>query len=137
MCTSFSACITILRFTGFFVATETTLKAGLQHLENELYHVVFVDAPLDNYDETQILTMFQENHLFQKIFVFLFSSVNFDNIELDKWKKHGLYSYLKKPVKRSVMIHALDDVYMKINFTNSQEQDCHQLLEFSYFEDFG
>ncbi len=110
----------MLRIKGFFVTATTTFKAGLQHLENELYHVVFVDAPLDDYNEKQILTMFQENQVFQKSFVFLLSSVDFDNIELDKWKKHGLYSYLKKPVKRSVIMQALDDVYTKINFTASQ-----------------
>ena len=110
----------LLRIKGFFVATKTTFKAGLQHLENKLYHVVFVDAPLDDYDEKQILTMLQKNQVFSKTFVFLFSSVDFDNVELDKWKKHGLYSYLKKPVKRSVIMQALDDVYTKINFTTSK-----------------
>jgi len=110
----------MLRIKGFFVTATTTFKAGLQHLENELYHVVFVDAPLDDYNEKQILTMFQENQVFQKSFVFLLSSVDFDNIELDKWKKHGLYSYLKKPVKRSIVIQALNDVQVKTNFTNSQ-----------------
>ena len=79
----------LLRIKGFFVATKTTFKAGLQHLENKLYHVVFVDAPLDDYDEKQILTMLQKNQVFSKTFVFLFSSVDFDNIELDKWKKHS------------------------------------------------
>jgi len=110
----------MLRIKGFFVATETTFKTGLQHLENKLYHVAFVDAPLDDYDEKQILTMLQENQVFHKTFVFLFSSVDFDNIELDKWKKRGLYSYLQKPVKRSVIMKTLDDLYTKINFTTSQ-----------------
>ena len=105
---------------GFFVTAESTFKAGLQHLENELYHVVFVDAPLDNYTEEQILTSLKENHVFQKTTVFLFSSVDFDNVELDEWKKEGLYSYLKKPVKRSVIMKALDDVRTKINFTSPQ-----------------
>ena len=110
----------LLRIKGFFVAVNTTFNAGLQNLQNELYHVVFVDAPLDGYDNKQILTMLQKNQIFQKTFVFLFSSVDFDKIELDKWKNQGLYSYLKKPVKRSVMIQALDDVYKQINFTTPQ-----------------
>ncbi|MDH3488287.1 MAG: response regulator [Nitrosopumilus sp.] len=110
----------LLRTKGFFVTAESTFKAGLQHLENELYHVVFVDAPLDNYTEKQILTSLKENHVFQKTTVFLFSSVDFNNIELDEWKKEGLYSYLKKPVKRSTIIKALDDIRVKINFTSPQ-----------------
>ena len=110
----------LLRTKGFFVTAESTFKAGIQHLENELYHVVFVDAPLDDYAEKQILTSLKENHIFQKTAVFLFSSVDFDNVELDEWKKEGLYSYLKKPVKRSVIMKALDDVRTKINFTSPQ-----------------
>ena len=108
----------LLRIKGFSVTTEATLKAGLQNLENESYHAVFVDAPLDNYNEKQILTILQENQVFQKTNVFLFSGV--DVFELDKWKKQGLYSHLKKPVRRSIIIKALDDVRMKILSTDSQ-----------------
>ena len=108
----------LLRIKGFSVTTETTLKAGLQNLENESYHAVFVDAPLEDYNGKQILTILQENQVFQKTNVFLFSGV--DVFELDKWKKHGLCSYLKKPVKRGIILKALDDVRMKILSTDSQ-----------------
>lgn len=108
----------LLRIKGFSVTTETTLKAGLQNLENESYHAVFVDAPLDNYNGKQILTILQENQVFQKTNVFLFSGM--DVLELDKWEKQGLYSYLKKPVKRSAIIKALEDVRMKTLSTDSQ-----------------
>ena len=110
----------MLQIKGFFVTTETTIKAGLYRLDNESYDVVFVDAPLDNYDGKQILTLLQENQIFQKTTVYLFSGVDFDNIELDEWKKCGLHSYLKKPVKRSVIMKVLDDVRMQINFINFQ-----------------
>ncbi|MDH3313542.1 MAG: response regulator [Nitrosopumilus sp.] len=109
----------ILRVKGFFVTTETTFKEGVEHLKNESYNAVFVDAPLDDFDGKQILTLLQENHVFEKTNVFLFSSVDFNNIELDEWKKEGLYSHLKKPVKRSTVIKALEDLPTKINFTSA------------------
>ena len=108
----------MLRTKGFSVTTETTLKEGLQHLENESYHAVFVDVPIEEYNEKQILSTLQENQVFQKTNVFLFSSV--DVVELDKWKKHGLHSYLKKPVKPSVILKALEDVPTKMPYTDSQ-----------------
>ncbi|MDH3191869.1 MAG: response regulator [Nitrosopumilus sp.] len=110
----------LLRIKGFSVTTETTFKEGLKHLNNETYDTVFVDAPLDDYDENHILTLFQKNQVFQKTFVFLFSAIDFDKIELNKWKKHGLYSFLKKPVKHNVIIKALDDLRMKKNLIASE-----------------
>ena len=108
-----------LQTKGFSVTTENTLKAGLYDLENRSYDAVFVDAPLNNYDGKQILNTFHKNQVFQKTAVCLFSGVNFDNIELDEWKKCGLHSYLKKPVKRSVIMRVLDDVRTQTNFTDS------------------
>jgi len=108
----------LLRTKGFSATTETMLKAGLQYLENESYHAVFVDVPIEGYNEKQILAMLQENQVFQKTNVFLFSGV--DVFELDKWKKQGLHSYLKKPVKPSVIIKALEDVRTKMPYTDSQ-----------------
>ena len=108
----------LLRTKGFSVTTESTLKAGLQNLENESYNAVFVDAPLDNYSGERILAMLKENHIFKKTNVFLFSGI--DVFELDKWKKYGLYSYLKKPVKYSIILKVLDDIRMKIISADSQ-----------------
>ena len=108
----------MLRTKGFSATTETTLKAGLQHLENESYHAVFVDAPIEEYKEKQILAILQENQVFQKTNVFLFSGA--DVLELDEWKKQGLHSYLKKPVEPSVIIKALEDVPTKIPHADSQ-----------------
>lgn len=105
----------MLRMRDYNVTTETNLKSGLQHFENESYDVSFVDAPLDDYDENQILSLFQENTIFQKTNVILFSAADLDVSELDKWKRCGLYSYLKKPVKRNVILDTLDDIRMKIN----------------------
>ncbi|MDH3279173.1 MAG: response regulator [Nitrosopumilus sp.] len=98
---------------GFFVTTESSLKASLRRLKKELYDVVFVDAPLEDYDEVQILLHLKENKIFQKTNVLLFSYLDFDSAELNKWKNHGLYSYLKKPVKRNVIIKTLDDLRFK------------------------
>ena len=109
-----------LRMKDFSVTTETTFKEGLKHLNNERYDAVFVDAPLDDYDQKHILSLLQENQVFEKTFVFLFSAIDFDDIELDKWKKHGLYSYLKKPVRHSVIKKALDDIHMKKNLITSE-----------------
>ena len=108
-----------LRIKGFFVTTESSLKASLRRLKKELYDVVFVDAPLEDYDEVQILLHLKENKIFQKTNVLLFSYLDFDSAELNKWKNHGLYSYLKKPVKRNVIIKTLDDLRFK---TNSESQ---------------
>ena len=109
-----------LQIKGFFVITESSLKAGLRRLKKEAYDVVFVDAPLEDYDEVQLLLHLKENNIFQKTNVLLFSYLDFDNLELNKWKNHGLYSCLKKPVKRSIILKTLDDLHLKINSDNSQ-----------------
>ncbi len=70
----------MLEMKGFFVTTETILKNGLRRLKNELYHIVFVDAPIGNYDRNQILTMLNANKILQKTSVILFSSVDIDEI---------------------------------------------------------
>ena len=100
----------MLRIRNYNVTAETNLKSGLQHFENEFYDVSFVDAPLDDYDEKQILSLFQENKIFQKTNVILFSSTDLDASELDKWKRCGLHSYLKKPVKQKIILDILDDI---------------------------
>ena len=40
----------MLQIKGFSAVGEITLKTGLQHLENESYDVVFVDASLGDYN---------------------------------------------------------------------------------------
>jgi len=110
----------LLEIKGFFVTAETTFKSGLRHFEKKSYHVVFIDVPLEHYTEKQILTSLKKHHVFQKTNVLLFSSVDFNNITLDEWKKEGLYSYLKKPVKRSTIIKILDDIRTKISSEHSQ-----------------
>ena len=110
----------LLEINGFFVTAETTFDSGLQHLENKIYNVVFINVPLNHHTEKQILTSLKKNNIFQKTNVFLFSSIDFNDIELDEWRKEGLYSYLKKPVKRSTIIKMLDDVRTKIGSNNSQ-----------------
>jgi len=110
----------MLRIRDYDVTTETNLESGLQHFENESYDVSFVDAPLDDYDEKQVLSLFQENNIFQKTNIILFSSADLKSSELDTWKRCGLYSYLKKPVKRNVILDTLDDVHMKINSISSE-----------------
>ena len=107
----------LLEIKGFDVTAETELKAGLNHIESKSYPVVFVDAPLDNFTEKQILKSLKRTPIFKNSNVFLFSSVDFNDGELNEWRKAGLYSYLKKPVKRGVIIQALDDVREKINNT--------------------
>ena len=110
----------LLEINGFFVTAETTFDSGLRHLENKIYNIVFIDIPLNYYTEKQILTSLKKNNIFQKTNVVLFSSIDFNDIELNEWKKEGLYSYLKKPVKRSTIIKMLDDVRSKVGPNNSQ-----------------
>ena len=104
----------LLRIKGFDVTMKTNLKAGLSYFKNKTCHVLFIDVPLVGYDIKQILYLIEENHLFQKSNIFLFSSIDLDTDELNEWKKHGLYSYLKKPVNRDVILNALNDVYAKM-----------------------
>ena len=110
----------LLQIKGFSVTVETTFKRGLRYLKHKRCHIVFVDTPLDKYDERQILNLLKENEIFKKLKVVLFSSTDIDSAELDEWKKHGLYMHLKKPVKRNVMIKVLEDVRVEINSITSQ-----------------
>ena len=119
----------LLEIKGFDVTAETTLKAGLKHVESKLYPIIFVDAPLDNYTANQILTVLTKSHVLKNSNVFLFSSVEFNDVELKQWRKEGLYSYLKKPVGRSTIMKALSDVRAKIHSTsqvqlNSQDEEA-------------
>ncbi|MDH5666170.1 MAG: response regulator, partial [Nitrosopumilus sp.] len=107
----------LLRIKGFDVTLKTNLKAGLSYFKNKTCHVLFIDIPLVGYDIKQILYLLEENHLFQKSNIFLFSSIDLDTDELNEWKKHGLYSYLKKPIKRDTILNALNDVYTKMTLT--------------------
>jgi len=110
----------LLKIKGFSVIVKTTFKTGLQYLKHNSCHVVFVDIPLPDYDEKQILNLLNENAIFKKLTGFLFSSIDLNTAELDDWKKCGLYMYLKKPVKRDVLLKALNDVRTQINSLASQ-----------------
>ena len=105
----------VLKIKGFSVTAETTFKKGLRRLQKNKFQIAFVDAPLDGYDEKQILTILHENKIFTKTSVFLFSSTEFNASELDFWKNHGLYSYLKKPIKRSQIIQELENVRINLD----------------------
>ena len=106
----------MLRIKGFFVSTENTLKNGLKRLEHESYHVVFVDVPIDGYDENQVLSMLKNSHTLEYSSVILFSSLDIGTLELEKWKKLGLHSYIKKPVKRKVILDTINTIYDQTNF---------------------
>ena len=104
----------ILEIKGFSVTAETTFKKGLDHLQKNQFQAAFIDAPLDEYDEKKILTVLFENKIFTKTAIFLFSSIEFDDSELIHWKNNGLYSYLKKPIRRSKILQELESV--NLNF---------------------
>ena len=91
---------------GFLVTTETSLKNGLRKISHNTFDGVFVDIPINNYDENDVLTLFYENRIFTKSNILLLSSV--DITKLSKWKEYGLYSYIKKPVKRDMLLHMLE-----------------------------
>ena len=111
----------ILEIKGFSVTSENTFKKGLQNLKKNKFQVAYVDAPLDGYDDNQILTLLFENKIFQKTSVFLFSSVDFDASELLRWKNKGLYSYLKKPIERSKIIQELEVLRSNFKIDSSPE----------------
>ena len=100
----------ILRIKGFSVDSESSLKSGLRTLQKKSYEVAFVDSPLDDYNEQEILNTLQEIQIFQKTSVILFSSADFNSNDLINWKNNGLYSFLKKPVKRDIIIKILDNI---------------------------
>ena len=104
----------LLTVKGFDVTSEITFKAGLKHLKNKSYAVIFIDIPLDRYTEKQILAFLIKNNVFKKSNVLLFSSMDLNDLELDEWKKEGLYSYLKKPVERNTIVKILNDIRAKI-----------------------
>ena len=64
----------LLEVKGFDVTAETAFKAGLKRLESKSHPIVFVDFPLDNFTEKQILTSLTKSHIFKNSNVFLFSS---------------------------------------------------------------
>ena len=104
-----------LKLKGFYVAVENSFKTGLQTLKNQKHDVLFLDVPLEDYDEKQLFQSLQTNDIFKKTYVVLFSSVDFDSIVLDQWKKSGLYYYIKKPASRTVITDALNLIRKKIS----------------------
>ena len=109
-----------LKLKGFFVDYATTLRDGLQRFETEKFHVVFIDTPFDMISEPQVLEMLQKNDIFNKTSVFLFSSVDISQTDLNEWKTSGLFSYLKKPVKFNVIIKELENVKIDSSYSISE-----------------
>ena len=117
----------MLRSQGFLVTTTPSLKNGLHKISTNTFDGVFVDVPISNYGEDEVLTLFNENDIFTKSNIILLSSV--DITKLSKWKDYGLYSYIKKPVRRSMLLSILDhlpslsnDIPLDISNSNSLSQ---------------
>ncbi len=66
---------------------QRLLKKGLQHLESDLYHVVFLDIPINGYDENQVLDILEENKSLEKSSILLLSSLDLNEEKLEKWKQ--------------------------------------------------
>ncbi len=77
----------LLTVKGFDVTSEITFKAGLKHLKNKSYAVIFIDIPLDGYTEKQILSFLTKNNVFKKSNVLLFSSMDLNDLMMNGKKR--------------------------------------------------
>jgi CheY-like chemotaxis protein len=110
----------MLQIKGYSVSTTATLQNGLYVLR-EPYDIVFVDSPIDNYNEDEIFHILKDNHILHKTKVFLFSPLEIDQMKLEVWKKDGLYLYIKKPAKRDLIIKELSSIRSKLDSVNSPQ----------------
>ena len=120
-----------LKLKGFLVDYATTLRDGLRRFETEQFHVVFVDTPFDMISEKQVLETLQKNNIFNKSSVFLFSSIDINQTDLNEWKTYGLFSYLKKPVKFNEIIKELENVKTDSSYSISKNLPSDDTLSYS------
>ena len=109
-----------LKLKGYLVDYVTNLRDGLSRLKTEKFHAVFVDTPFDMISESQVLETLQKNNIFDKSSIFLFSSVDISQTDLNDWNTSGLFSYLKKPVKFNVIINELENVKIDSSYDISE-----------------
>ncbi|WP_420545689.1 response regulator [Nitrosopumilus sp.] len=120
-----------LKLKGFLVDYATTLRDGLRRFETEQFHVVFIDTPFDMISEKQVLETLQKNDIFNKSSVFLFSSIDINQTDLNEWKTSGLFSYLKKPVKFNEIIKELENVKIDLSYSISKNPPSDDTLSYS------
>ena len=120
-----------LKLKGFLVDYATTLRDGLRRFETEKFHVVFIDTPFPMISEPQVLEMLQQNNIFNKSSVFLFSSIDINQTDLNEWKTSGLFSYIKKPVKFNEIIKNLENVKIDSSYSISENHTSDDALSYN------
>ncbi|WP_316506660.1 response regulator [Nitrosopumilus sp.] len=108
------------------IAAVTNIEDAIQLLKEKIFDAVLCDGPIDNYSKETILEIFEQNNFLQDQRIVLFSGLIQPDF-IEKWKRRGLYNYIKKPTSRKKILEFLQatkkDVNSKKTFNSQTIQE--------------
>ncbi len=91
---------------GVKISAVTNIEDAIQLLKEKIFDAVLCDGPLDNYSKETILEIFEQNNFLRDQRIVLFSGLTQPDF-IEKWKRKGLYNYIKKPTSRKKILEFL------------------------------
>ena len=114
---------------GVNLSAVTNIEDAVQLLKEKIFDTVLCDGPIDNYSKEKILEMFEQNNFLRTQRIVLFSGFTQPDF-IEKWKRKGLYNYIKKPASSKKILEFLqatkNDPNSKKTFNS---QTIHEQIE--------
>ena len=114
---------------GVKISAVTNIEDAIQLLKEKIFDAVLCDGPINNYSKETILEIFEQNNFLRDQRIVLFSGLTQPDF-IEKWKRKGLYNYIKKPTSRKKILEFLhatkNDSNLKKTFTS---QTMHEQIE--------
>ena len=84
---------------GVNISAVTNIEDAIRLLKEKIFDAVLCDGPIDNYSKETILEIFEQKNFLRDQRIVLFSGFTQPDF-IEKWKRKGLYSHIKKPASR-------------------------------------
>ena len=103
-------CSQLAKIKGHDCIVANDGRTGLSLLENEIFDAVILDLAMPGFSGADVINSLDKDGKMdkQKILVLTASSVSDDEIE--DLKKHGVKTFLKKPVKMDALLRTLENL---------------------------
>ena len=113
---------------GVNISAVTNIEDAIRLLKEKIFDAVLCDGPIDSYSKETILEIFEQNNFLRDQRIVLFSGFTQPDF-IEKWKRKGLYSHIKKPASRKKILEFLRATKNDPNLKKINSQTIHEQME--------
>ena len=83
-------------------------REGLKLIQEEKFDKIFLDLSMPEFSGYDVLDSLEKNGNIKELKIIVFTAAAISDAEIEEFKKRGIFSFLKKPVKLDELLKELE-----------------------------